>query len=71
MKLSVAALILLLMGLACAVPGIVSLAGKGAVLHPLLEQRIAGMALVGIAICCIGGAFFPIVATYLTRREHP
>lgn len=70
MRLSIGSVILLLMGLFSAIPGLLAVSGLGALLHPLLNDRLAGIALLAIAVSCIGAAFFPLVAVTLTRREN-
>ena len=44
--------------------------GLGAWVHELLDQPIGGLALIGIGLCCVLAAAFPVVATYLTRKEQ-
>lgn len=57
------------LGLLCAIPGLISLAGFGASLHPLLEDPMAGLAFVVSAVALIGSGTFPLVIEKLKENE--
>ncbi|UCV14998.1 hypothetical protein [Quatrionicoccus australiensis] len=57
------------LGLLCAIPGLISLAGFGASLHPLLEDPMAGLAFVVSAVALIGSGAFPLVIEKLKENE--
>jgi len=54
----------------CAIPGLVSLAGFGASLHPVLEDPMAGLAFIVSAIALIGSGAFPLVIAKLKDNEE-
>lgn len=62
-------LILTALGILTGLPGLLSVAGFGALLHPLLEDPMAGLALLVSAIALIGSGLFPFVIARLTRQE--
>lgn len=70
MRLPVGSIIILVCGLTALIPGLMVLIGLGAWVHELLDQPAGGLALIGIGMCCVLAAIFPIVATYLTRKEQ-
>lgn len=49
------------LGVVCALPGLCSIAGFGAVLHPVLADPMAGLAFIVSAIALFGSAAFPLV----------
>lgn len=57
------------LGVLCAIPGVVSLAGFGAELHPVLGDPMAGLAFIVSAIALIGSAAFPLVIEKLKEDE--
>lgn len=57
------------LGILCAIPGAISLAGFGASLHPLLEDPMAGLAFVVSAVALIGSGAFPLVIEKLKENE--
>ncbi|MBU1362602.1 MAG: hypothetical protein KKE51_02115 [Gammaproteobacteria bacterium] len=57
------------LGILCAMAGIISLAGFGAVLHPLLDDPMAGLACIVSAIALIGSGAFPLVIEKLKENE--
>lgn len=63
-------LILTALGLLTGLPGLISVAGFGAPLHPLLEDPMAGLALVVSAVALIGSGLFPLVIARLSRQEQ-
>ena len=62
---------LTLLGILCAIPGIISLAGFGASLHPVLDDPMAGLAFIVSAIALIGSGAFPLVIAKLKADEKP
>lgn len=57
------------LGLVCAVPGLVSVAGFGALLHPVLDDPMAGLAFLVSAVALIGSGLFPLVIARLKAGE--
>ncbi len=57
------------LGILCAVPGAVSLAGFGAAVHPVLDDPMAGLAFIVSAIALIGSGAFPLVIEKLKENE--
>ena len=47
-------IILTALGVLCAIPGLISIAGFGAVLHPVLDDPMAGLAFIVSAVALIG-----------------
>lgn len=62
-------IVLTTLGVLTGLPGLISVAGFGALLHPLLEDPMAGLALVVSAVALIGSGLFPFVIARLTRSE--
>lgn len=62
-------IVLSALGAACTVPGVVSLAGFGALLHPVLADPMAGLAFIVSAIALIGSGVFPLVIEKLKEDE--
>lgn len=58
------------LGILCAVPGLLSMAGFGGVLHPVLEDPMAGLAFVVSAVAFIGSGLFPFVIARLRAAEE-
>jgi hypothetical protein len=54
----------------CAIPGIISLAGFGANIHPVLDDPMAGLAFIVSAIALIGSGAFPLVIEKLKEGEE-
>ncbi len=63
-------LILTALGILCAIPGIVSLVGFGAALHPVLDDPMAGLAFIVSAVALLGSGAFPLVIAKL-RQDDP
>lgn len=61
--------VLTALGVACALPGVLSLAGFGAVIHPVLADPMAGLAFIVSAIALIGSGAFPLVIEKLKEDE--
>jgi len=57
------------LGLLCALTGLLSLAGFGASLHPVLEDPMAGLAFLVSAVALLGSAAFPLVIEKLKENE--
>lgn len=53
------------LGLLCAIPGLISVLGFGASLHPVLDDPMAGLAFIVSAIALIGSGAFPLVIAKL------
>ncbi len=62
--------VLTALGVLCAIPGIISLAGFGASLHPVLDDPMAGLAFIVSAIALIGSGAFPLVIEKLKENEE-
>jgi hypothetical protein len=62
--------VLSVLGILCALPGVVSLAGFGALLHPVLDDPVAGLAFIVSAIALIGSGAFPLVIEKLKENEE-
>lgn len=63
-------IVLTALGLLTALPGAISLAGAGGLLHPLLEDPTAGLALIVSAIALIGSGLFPYFIARLVNKEN-
>lgn len=61
--------VLVVLGIVVAVPGIISLAGFGALLHPVLEDPMAGLAFIVSAVALIGSGLFPYAIARLVNKE--
>ena len=62
-------IVLTALGVLCAIPGLISIAGFGAALHPALEDPMAGLAFVVSAVALIGSGAFPLVIEKLKENE--
>ena len=62
-------LILTALGILCAIPGLLSLLGFGGLLHPVLEDPMAGLAFIISAIALVGSGAFPRVNEKLKADE--
>lgn len=58
-----------ILGVFCLVPGLLSLAGFGASLHPVLDDPMAGLAFIVSAVALFGSAAFPLVIARLKRGD--
>lgn len=58
-------LVLTVLGIASAVPGLLSVAGLGALLHPVLDDPMAGLAFLVSAVALLGSGAFPLVIAQL------
>ncbi len=57
------------LGLLCAIPGLLSLAGFGGLIHPVLDDPMAGLAFIVSAVALLGSAAFPLVIARLKAGE--
>jgi len=64
-------IVLTFLGVLCAVPGLISMAGFGGMLHPVLDDPMAGLAFVVSAVAFIGSGLFPFVIARLRAEEEP
>lgn len=62
-------IILTALGALCALPGAFSLAGFGGLIHPVLDDPMAGLAFVVSAIALFGSGAFPLVIGKLKEAE--
>jgi hypothetical protein len=62
-------IVLTVLGVLCAIPGAVSVAGFGALLHPVLDDPMAGLAFIVSAVALIGSGAFPLVIEKLKEDE--
>jgi hypothetical protein len=63
-------IVLSTLGVLCAIPGLISIAGFGAVLHPVLDDPMAGLAFIVSAVALIGSGAFPLVIERLKESEE-
>ncbi len=54
----------------CAIPGLISIAGFGAALHPVLDDPMAGLAFIVSAVALIGSGAFPLIIEKLKEDEE-
>jgi len=57
------------LGVLCAIPGLISIAGFGAAVHPVLDDPMAGLAFIVSAVALIGSGAFPLVIEKLKENE--
>ena len=62
-------IVLALLGLFCVLPGVLSLAGAGGWLHPVLDDPMAGLAFIVSAVALFGSAAFPLLIEKLKENE--
>jgi len=62
-------LVLTTLGILCAVPGLLSLIGFGAAVHPVLDDPMAGLAFLVSAVALLGSGAFPLVIEKLKESE--
>lgn len=62
-------IVLTSLGALCAIPGLISIAGFGAALHPVLEDPMAGLAFIVSAVALVGSGAFPLVIEKLKENE--
>ena len=63
-------IVLSALGVLCASPGLLSVAGFGALLHPVLDDPMAGLAFIVSAVALIGSGAFPLVIEKLKENEE-
>lgn len=68
-SLPVSFLILTTLGVLCALVGLLSVAGFGGMLHPVLEDPMAGLAFIVSAVALVGSGAFPLVLEKLQERD--
>lgn len=56
------------LGALTAVPGLMSVAGAGGLVHPVLDDPMAGLALLVSAVALIGSGLFPFFIARLMNR---
>ena len=57
------------LGVLCAIPGLINLAGFGAAIHSLLDDPMAGLAFIVSAVALFGSGAFPLVIEKLKEKE--
>ena len=57
------------LGVLCAIPGGISLAGFGASIHPVLDDPMAGLAFLVSAVALIGSGAFRLIIEKLKENE--
>lgn len=57
------------LGALCAIPGLISVAGFGASLHPALDDPMAGLAFIVSAVALLGSGAFPLVIAKLKESD--
>ncbi len=62
-------LLLTSLGVLTAIPGLMSVLGVGGGVHPVLEDPMAGLALLVSAVALIGSGLFPLVISRLMARQ--
>jgi hypothetical protein len=62
-------IVLTSLGVLCAIPGLISIAGFGALIHPVLDDPMAGLAFIVSAVALIGSGVFPLVIEKLKENE--
>jgi len=62
-------IVLTALGILSAVLGLISVAGFGAVVHPILDDPMAGLAFIVSAVALIGSGAFPLVIEKLKENE--
>lgn len=62
-------IVLSALGALCAIPGIVSVSGFGTLIHPVLDDPMAGLAFIVSAVALIGSGAFPLVIEKLKENE--
>ncbi len=63
-------IVLTALGVLCAIPGLLSVAGFGALLHPVLGDPMAGLAFIVSAVALVGSGAFPLVIEKLKENEE-
>ena len=62
-------IVLTALGVLCAIPGLISIAGFGAALHPVLDDPMAVLAFIVSAVALVGSGAFPLVIEKLKENE--
>ena len=58
-----------ILGVLCSIPGLLSLLGFGALIHPVLDDPMVGLAFIISAVALFGSAAFPLVIAKLKASE--
>lgn len=61
-------IVLTALGILCAIPGLLSVTGFGALLHPVLDDPMAGLAFIVSAVALLGSGAFPLVIAKLKEN---
>lgn len=61
--------VLTILGVLCAIPGLFSVFGFGAMLHPVLDDPVAGLAFIVSAVALVGSGAFPLVIEKLKEND--
>jgi tellurite resistance protein TehA-like permease len=61
-------IVLTTLGILCAIPGLLSVTGFGALLHPVLDDPMAGLAFIVSAVALLGSGAFPLVIAKLKEN---
>jgi hypothetical protein len=59
-----------ILGLLCAIPGLLSVAGFGSLIHPVLDDPMAGLAFIVSAVALFGSGAFPLVIAKLKAGDN-
>ena len=62
-------IVLSILGILSALLGLLSIAGFGALVHPVLDDPMAGLAFIVSAVALIGSGAFPLVIEKLKESE--
>lgn len=62
-------ILLTALAILCLIPGVLSVAGFGAVIHPVLDDPMAGLAFIVSAVALAGSGAFPLVIEKLKENE--
>lgn len=63
-------IVLTALGVLCAIPGLISVTGFGALVHPVLADPMAGLAFIVSAAALIGSGAFPLVIEKLKEDDE-
>lgn len=63
-------IVLTALSVLCVIPGLLSIAGFGAAVHPILDDPMAGLAFIVSAVALIGSGAFPLVIEKLKEDDE-
>lgn len=63
-------IVLTALGVLCVIPGLLSIAGFGAAVHPILDDPMAGLVFIISAAALIGSGAFPLVIEKLKEDDE-